>query len=411
MAAGRGRGTVNEVIAKRKDGSTYRQGWRARFYTADGQRRSRTFKLKADGEYWLTQQMAKPTAAASGRLKFIDLVEHWPNTWNRGSLSPTTRARYLDVLRAHLGVNMHADGTVSPVPLAKRRHPWTGTFLLRRADDITRADVQRYLKELDASGTLAPASIKKVHTVLSAIFSAAVDGELLDRNPCHGALPRSKQQPLQVQRISADEIAALAAAMITPRDRLVVYFAAYTGCRAGEVWAMRVADLDLPANLVHVRRAVKDANGKLTIGAPKSGKPRDVPIPRFLTAMLLDYLARPFPGRDNPDGLLFPSRTGHLVRHNQWMARRWRQTLKRVLPHKVGLRFHDLRHNHASELVDANVNLALIQKRLGHSDIRTTQLYMHPGDEAARTVADTLDSLHAAGEHVTRLRPTTEAAA
>jgi integrase len=74
----------------------------------------------------------------------------------------------------------------------------------------------------------------------------------------------------------------------------------------------------------------------------------------------------------------------------------FRPALKSALPHKAGLRFHDLRHTCATILIAAGAHAKLVQERLGHSSITTTlNLYGHvlPTTEAA--LVDEMDKIYA----------------
>lgn len=89
-----------------------------------------------------------------------------------------------------------------------------------------------------------PGTVRKVHTVLSAIVSEAVELDLLPANPCtrmRGLPTVRTQEPVF---LNAEQIRALAEA--TPQHyRLLVYMAAYTGLRAGELAGLRRKDVDL----------------------------------------------------------------------------------------------------------------------------------------------------------------------
>jgi integrase len=88
--------------------------------------------------------------------------------------------------------------------------------------------------------------------------------------------------------LAATEVRALAEAVERPGDRLAVYVAAYSGLRAGELWALRRRDLDLAGRRLLVGRTLKDAHGKLEfVNATKTdGSRRVVSLPAFLANML-----------------------------------------------------------------------------------------------------------------------------
>jgi hypothetical protein len=107
--------------------------------------------------------------------------------------------------------------------------------------------------------------------------------------------------------------------------------------------------------------------------------------------MLTDHLAGPIPGGSSPDALIFTAPEGGPVRHGLFYARVFKPALKGnpdpdpkkhrapALPKPYhGLRWHDLRHTCAALSLAVSPNLAMVQARLGHEDIRTTiNVYGH----------------------------------
>lgn len=216
-------------------------------------------------------------------------------------------------------------------------------------------------------------------------------------------LPRSAAATID-QRIilTRDEVEALAEA-ITPHFRLLVYTAAYTGLRAGELGAMRRRDVDLLHRFLNVERGLKDVSGELIFGPTKTAKARRVALPKFLVQMLSGHLEALEGG---PDVLVFRGPDGGMHRHNNFYGRHFKPTVERrycvgcdttvvrgatacpdcgggdlryvLPPEKHGLRFHDLRHTCASLLIAAGAHPKAIQEHLGHKDIQTTfNVYGH----------------------------------
>jgi integrase len=219
---------------------------------------------------------------------------------------------------------------------------------------------------------------------------------LVKVNPCTNVdLPRSSREEMLF--LTAEEVRALAEA-IDPWYRVLVYTAAYTGLRAGELLALRWSDVDLLRGVLHVRRALKDVNGNLEFGPTKSHNTRTVSLPRFLRDMLEEHLASR-PG-GTPEELVFPSRTGKPLRHNLFYRRHFKPAARAVLPAaKHGLRFHDLRHTCASLSIAAGAHPKLISARLGHSSITITlDRYGHLFPSVEEALAEQLDAAFAAGK-------------
>src|ERR1700686_1671731 len=359
---------------KRADGTTK---WQARWRHPDNPaiRKEKQFRDKDVARRWVTRMDAEahgamfssPTNAERPR-PFKEVVGIWQETCWTG-LAPSTTARYGQVVRTYL------EPEFANTPIT----------------DMTREVVRRYFAKLTREGR-APGTVRKVHTVLSAILSEAVEVELLPANPCARmrGLPTVRYE--EPAFLNAEQIRALADALLSPTHKLLIYTAAYTGLRAGELAGLRRKDVDLLRGVVHVKQALKALDAQRPdgprgpgFGPPKNGKPRTVTLPKFLRAMLTDHLAlapaKGGPGGAGADALVFTSPEGGVHRHGLFMRRVFKPTIKgnkkrKIKPalpqHLHGLRFHDLRHTCASLLTAQGAHPKIIQERLGHASITTT---------------------------------------
>ena len=202
--------------------------------------------------------------------------------------------------------------------------------------------------------------------------------------------------------LTAEQVRTLAE-RIPQHFRLLVYMAAYTGLRAGELAGLRRKDVDLLRGVVQVRQALKQLDPPV-FGGTKTGKTRTVTLPKFLRAMLTDHLAGRIPGGADADALVLTSPEGGIMRHGLFMRRVWYPTIKgdnkrkikAALPTELhGLRFHDLRHTCASLLIAQGAHPKIIQERLGHASITTTMdRYGHLFDGLDATLVNGLDAAH-----------------
>jgi integrase len=180
--------------------------------------------------------------------------------------------------------------------------------------------------------------------------------------------------------------------------------AAFVGLGAGELWALRRRDVDVLRGELRVERALKEINSEalddgdkgMILGEPKSdASKRTVKLPEPIRALLADHLARPLPGGDDPDALIFTTPTGRPVRHNLFNKRIFKPAVAAALPAtQHGLRFHDLRHTCAALSLSVAPNLHVVKERLGHEDIRTTiNVYGHLLPSVDAALADGLGRL------------------
>lgn len=204
-------------------------------------------------------------------------------------------------------------------------------------------------------------------SILSKIFSLAVDSDLLETNPCF----RVKKLKLNNQRVrvlSGEEEAKLFSALgDNELVKNIVTVALHTGLRRGEIFNLKWFDVDFVRRLIQVRES-------------KTNKKRLVPVNETVR-VLLDGLKR-------KSEYVFPSpKTGGRldnVKHSFSRA---------VNEAKIrDFRFHDLRHTAATRMADSGADAFTLMKILGHSDIRMTARYTHATDTALRRAVTNLDA-------------------
>lgn len=213
----------------------------------------------------------------------------------------------------------------------------------------------------------SPATVNRLLSVLSKIFTLAFDAELIDDNPCR-KVRKFRLNNQRVRVLSSDEELALLQALSNNElVKLIVIFALNTGLRRGEIFNLRWFDVDFNRGLIQIRES-------------KSNKMRVVPM-NDTTHRLLDRLPR-------SSEFVFPSpKTG--VKLNQ-IKRSFRRAVA-----EAGIddfRFHDLRHTAATRMADAGADAFTLMKILGHSDIRMTARYTHATDAALRRAVTNLDA-------------------
>jgi integrase len=202
---------------------------------------------------------------------------------------------------------------------------------------------------------------RNVLIVIRSVLRAAVDAGKLPGMPKLPDLPKKgKKALLPLTRAQVDAILAL-----SPKPwRLAFGLAAFAGLRAGEVRALRGADVDLDAGLITVRHSTS----KGFTSTPKSGHEREVPI----AEPLLDLLREA--GRLASNALVATTAHGE-----GWGDSGLLQAFRRAQK-KAGLsgfRFHDLRHFFVTELFRGGASAPAVQALAGHLHLSTTQKYAH----------------------------------
>jgi integrase len=202
--------------------------WYARYYDPSGQRHTKVFDRKTDAEDFLIDtKHSKRTGSYVNPDRSKMTVGTMADQWLEAKLdlAAKTRDRYDGIIRAHI------------------RPRWGKV----RLADVTHAEVQRWLARLDMS----PASVRKVHRVLSMVLAYAVkDGRLAVNAATGVSLPRVRQS--ERQYLTHQQVAALANACGEPYE-LLVKFLSYTGVRWGEAAALRVGRIDFLSSRIDRR--------------------------------------------------------------------------------------------------------------------------------------------------------------
>jgi len=164
--------------------------------------------------------------------------------------------------------------------------------------------------------------------------------------------------------------------------------AALTAMRPGELFGLKVTDLDFDRRLISIRRSARYSK----LQAPKTNaSARVVPMPERLDTRLRLYVDAL---QENSAGLLFATRKGTPLCANNVVQRFLWPVLDRLDIPRCGLKA--FRHAHSSLLVETGAPMTVAQKQLGHTDARVTLgIYSHViGDSQRRAVervADVLD--------------------
>ena len=177
-------------------------------------------------------------------------------------------------------------------------------------------------------------------------------------------------------------------------DRLeaLIVLAISTGLRQGELLGLQWGDIDLQSGTLAVRRQLlQESKGKPVLGQLKTVKSRRlVVLPQIAITALRNHKAK-LKVAHLPTALVFTGTQGAALRKNN-LLRRWYHPLikKAGLPR---MRFHDLRHTHATLLLSQGIHPKVVQERLGHSSVMMTlDTYSHVTSSLQAEAAVQLDA-------------------
>ena len=235
-----------------------------------------------------------------------------------------------------------------------------------KLSQLTAKSVGDFRDGIRSTGVSVPTA-RKVLATLHAALEYAISQDWIAVNAAHGVrviAPRDEGS----KKIKPPTKAVLRAILDVADDdlRLTILFAASTGLRAGEQWALRWGDIDATTGTLSVERRV-DAYGEE--GPPKSASgTRAVPLSSMMLRSLKEWRLRsPFSG----DGdLIFPNRNGRYMGHDNLVKRRYKPTMEAAgVP---GINWHSLRHYAISTWIEAGLAPKTVQTFAGHSSLAVT---------------------------------------
>src|SRR5215203_994673 len=251
--------------------------------------------------------------------------------------------------------------------------------------DIRPIDVRAWHGQL-SRGDLHQNTVAKVYRLFRTIMTTAVEDDLLRQNPVRirgASVERMIERPL----LTWDEVRALAGA-IHPRFEALVWTAAASGLRFGELTGLSVGHVNLDRSELRVSRALNDIRGKgPTLGPPKTERAvRTMSVPESVTLRLVVHIDE-FVDDVQSDALVFTSlRGGPLL--NTYFAPHWsRARSELALPH---VRFHDLRHLAGTEAATAGASLREVMAMMGHASSAASLRYLKASESRGREIADAI---------------------
>lgn len=253
---------------------------------------------------------------------------------------------------------------------AKQLHYLLDVAGERRVTDFGELDWQRLRRAL---AHLAASTANWILDLANQVLVAAARAGLRGPVPRPARL-RAETVPGPPPTYSVGEYERLVQAASDRGDShlAVILLGGDAGLRRGEIAGLRAEDIEA-GGVIHVRRTIVVLDGRRIEHPPKSGKTRMVPASRRLL-VVLERLRD-----ETPDGWLVRSRDGGPATARHVSDLMYVVQRRADMPERGP---HMLRHTFASQALEAGATLREVQELLGHSDITTTERYLHT--DAAR---------------------------
>jgi integrase/recombinase XerD len=241
---------------------------------------------------------------------------------------------------------------------------------MRSPEAIGEAEIRQYLLHQLEVRKRSSTSYRQIYAALKFLYSNTLKRPWeVERIP----FPRNRLKPLPVV-LSAEELRDLFQAIIHPKARVLFMTCYATGLRISEACHLQVTDIDSKRLLIRVRH-------------PKGGRERQTLQSPRLLQLLRDYWRV-----QRPPLWLFPAQTTGQPLSTDFARQIFAKACK-----DAGLTrrctAHTLRHCFACHLLEAGVDLAIIQQLLGHQSVRSTSRYARVSIEHLRNIVSPLDLL------------------
>jgi len=320
---------------KGKFGNSYQVKWRRE----DGTQGSKTFHTRKEADHFhaevtLDQGGVRGLTSKDRKITFAEVASTWTAIKDFRH-SPNTKRRRDQILRIHVLPTLGQ----TPIRSIKTSHLRTLVASWQRKG-------------------LAPYTVRNHIANIHPIFKLALNDGLIIKDPCQGL---ELDRPSGSDRVVLDsEQCQVLLGAVSDHYRRMFYTLLVTGLRIGELFKLKVDDVDFRAKTLTVRES------KTTKGV------REINLSDNDLTVLKEQISS-LTNSNDPESLLFQSPNGKALHYRNVAERVLKKVRKETgLPHFT---FHDLRRTHATMLIEAGINPKVVQQRMGHVSIETTLKY------------------------------------
>lgn len=335
-------------------------------------------------------QVLNGLAGSQKSLKLADFVPMYLDI-KKGSLSPRIHFEYERTLN---DVILPALGHIK---LSELRSAHVQAFVNQLQGDVRR----KKNGEIDENNPkLSPATIRRKLTVLQSVLTQAVKLGLISQNPADSkrlTLPKVTTPKIEIfsKQAAARMLECLEDEPL--QFQVLIQLAIMSGCRCGELCALKFSDFDYETCKLTVERSAYKLKGQpIAIKPPKDYEvrtitlnPHCIELVKLLQAEKRREAQRLGTAWKDSDWV-FTQANGEIINPQTPTVQFSKFLARHGLEHK---KFHALRHSSATLLLYGGANIKTVQQRLGHADIVTTNKYLHAVQEADEQAANILQDM------------------
>ena len=240
--------------------------------------------------------------------------------------------------------------------------------------------IEEFYAKLIRAGKLSDGNVQKIHTIIKDSLNKAVVWDLILKNPA-AQVERPKVSKKEIKVWENPEIDIFLEAAKVYRYRTAFLLALTTGMRQGEILGLRWKDIDFKKSTLSIVQTLSHDGKELSIGAKTTAGNRVIAIDRNTLSELSKHRAKQkeemMANRNVYTDLdLVFCRTLGTQLPPRDLSKCFERAMFKAKVKKI--RFHDMRHTHATLLLLQNVNPKIVSERLGHANVRITlDTYSH----------------------------------
>lgn len=330
---------------------------------------SKTFDTMREARLWASRIEADQSLGAikaSKNIIFSDYFKEWYTTYKAPKIAPITLSRY----RAFHKI---VENELHGVTLAK----------------MNRTKYQQFINHYGA--THSKNTVQQLHSMIRGCVRSALLDEVITKDFTKGIeIIYNPDKEHKVEYLEYDELVKLTnvtVSKLNPKftSRYIILTAIYTGARIGEILALTWNDIDFENNTISINKSwdYHFGTGFKPTKTPTSIRTISV------SPLLLDWIKDL---QSNNNEMVFANQRGTIPTPTA-VNKMLRKLLKECGLHKKNFHFHSLRHTHVAYLLYQGVDIYVISRRLGHSDISmTVKRYAYLLDKHSEKESDKINT-------------------
>ncbi|MFT9849263.1 tyrosine-type recombinase/integrase [Aneurinibacillus sp. REN35] len=329
-------------------------------------KKKRGFKTKKEAQQALTKllhEVNSGTYVEPSGMKYGTYLHEWLEG-KKHSLSVQTFTMYEIYAKAHI-------------------LPVLGHTQL---DKLTPISIQKFVSNI-RSKELADATVERIYSIVNASLNTAVKMQLIPKNVA-SLIDKPKRNKNQLTIWDVYQVNKFLSTAKESPYYMTFFLAIMTGMRQGEILGLSWKDVDLNKGLLYITQTLAHNGKSIIVGAKTKTSVRSIALSPSTIDALKEHQNN---AGYNPYGLVVCSTTGTPVNPAN-LRREWLKLIKMSgIPQ---IRFHDLRHTHASLMLKQGEHIKVVSERLGHSKIQMTlDTYTHIMPNMQKEAASRFDNL------------------